>query len=249
MESSQSYLFRLKSIHDLQLNVMKRSVHDLKSPIGGISGYLELMDVCLNSGGDLQKLDRYRTQIDKGLDEINSIVNQLHELTKESFDIDVGGFFSETDICEVVEDVCNNMEGLCRQKNVGLECKSSVESLRLSVDLMLLKLTLMNLTCNAIKYTAKPGKIIFGITKTEKEVYIHINSNKTTRPEKDIEQVFLEELTYLNKEKPDSILDSSPYYFGAQCTGLIYKGAKMSVDYANSFTVSICFDLPASTTQ
>lgn len=251
MESSQSYLFRLKSIHDLQLNVMKRSVHDLKSPIGGISGYLELMNVCLNNDGDVHKMDRYRAQIDKGLDEINSIVNQLHEVTKENFDIDGDDYLNKADICGIVECVCENMRELCRQKNIELEYKDPGAPLHLAVDLVLLKLTLMNLICNAMKYTAKHGKIIFQITKTEKEAYIHIKSDKTAHPGNEIKRNFLQELSNSNGHNSDSTLGSSPYYFGTNCIGLINEGAAITVGSANgnSFTVLIRFDLPVSTTQ
>ena len=129
MESKISRLSRLVSVHNLQLNIIKANIHDLRSPLSGISGYVDLMDMCLNTDKDVNKLERYKGQVAKGLDEIYFFVDQLQEVAKENVKAEPDEIKEMTDICWVVNDICDKMRDLCRQKKIELEFYKPDDSL------------------------------------------------------------------------------------------------------------------------
>lgn len=243
MKSNQRKLARLKSVHDLQLNIMKGSIHDIKSPIGGIAGYLELMGVCLDSDGDLKKMDRYKNQIGKGLDEIECIVGQIDTIAKENFSFNNGESKTEIDIGWLVEEICTKMTKLCRQKKIKLECEIKVKSLHLSVDYILLKLIITNLIFSATKFTSKPGSISFTVKEKKHTAYIQLKSDKVARDKQEIEKDFLNEKSDPNLDETGMDLESRPVYFGANSIRLVHEKAEMVIDTSNGVVVTIQFNM------
>lgn len=74
---------KLRILNKLQKNIVRQSMHNAMSPISAISGYLELMNMSLDRNMDVERIDRYREKIENGLNELNAILEQLHETFSE----------------------------------------------------------------------------------------------------------------------------------------------------------------------
>ncbi len=243
MGIENNQLQKLKSVHKLQRTIIEQCIHNLRSPLGGISGYLELMDTCLNSDGNLQKINRYKEQIGRGIDEIDFIVNHLQDIVKESPAPESPVGAEKSDVCRITEEVCNKMSKMSRQKKKELVFSNSVGPLHLPVDPLLFELILMNLIANAIRYTVKNARISVEISQTPSAARISIISKETTRPVKDIERIFRKEHSGKNGKKTKESINNSSYYFGTDNVKLMYPGAVINVNNKNGFAVNINMEL------
>lgn len=70
---------KLEAMFERQKKIMRNEMHDAMSPISAISGYLDLMRLKLEQEENVGRLKEYRNKIEKGLEEINEIVENVHD--------------------------------------------------------------------------------------------------------------------------------------------------------------------------
>lgn len=225
---------KLVSVHELQKNIVKQCIHDIQSPLSAITGYLELMNVCLNSGGETEKMDRYRKQISKGIFEISDILQQIRTVHDEEFSDGTDDVPVEVDLCWVVENICTNLQKISFRKDQHLFFKNSAKSLHISADLILLNMVLYNLIVNAIKYTPANGEIAVDVNIENSRAVVDIHSDTTERAADKILTSFQQE------SNKDERIDSSQksFFFGVQCGRLINGEMKMKPDENEGLKVS-----------
>jgi len=71
---------RFRDLYQLQKVSGENFVHNSMSPLSTISGYLELMDLGFEAGLPTAKLQGYREKIEKGVNELGFILEQMQEL-------------------------------------------------------------------------------------------------------------------------------------------------------------------------
>lgn len=71
---------RYRDLYQLQKISGENFVHNSMSPLSTISGYLELMDLGFEAGLSTAKLQGYREKIEKGVNELGFILEQMQEL-------------------------------------------------------------------------------------------------------------------------------------------------------------------------
>jgi signal transduction histidine kinase len=240
MQPRDESLSRLLSVHNLQTNLIRSCIHEIKSPLGGISGYADLIEIALEGEQDFQKIGRYRDQIAVGLDEVSMIIDQIHEIAKQSVSIRPWDIYRKTDIRKLIQSVCTTMEVLSQGRANSLEFIDEAPPTVLILDRLLLRLVVMNLIANALKYTAKGKNIQVRLMKTNSTFYMQVKSPETKVPSKVLEEMFLKELDQEFESHPKGELDQ-PYYFGSDCYELINPTLEASVDSENSFTVELKF--------
>lgn len=83
--SLQDQFKKLQGVHRLQSSIARQNMHNALSPISAISGYLELlkMTLCQESVKEKQKIDYYGNKIQKGLVQVNNILEQMQEIYQE----------------------------------------------------------------------------------------------------------------------------------------------------------------------
>lgn len=236
MQPRDESLSRLLSVHNLQTNLIRNCIHEIKSPLGGISGYSDLIEIVLEGGQDLQKIGRYRDQIAVGLEEVNMIIDQIHEIAKQSVSIHPEQIYKKTDIRKLIGSVCSTMEVLTQGRANNLEFIDDAPPTDVVLDRLLLRLVVMNLIANALKYTAKRNTIRVQLMKKDSTFHIQVKSPETKLPSKVLEEMFLKELESNPKAESDQ-----PYYFGSDCYKLINPTLEASVDSESSFTVELKF--------
>lgn len=75
---------RLKTLLRFQKRKVRKDMHRAMSPISAISGYLELMKMVLQNDADIERIEKYRTKIDEGIDELGDIIENLHDVFVEA---------------------------------------------------------------------------------------------------------------------------------------------------------------------
>lgn len=74
---------KLNKIHLLQNNIIKENMHNARSPISAISGYLDLIEQTLGEKPDVDQIHYYREKIERGILEVNTIIDQLQNIYEE----------------------------------------------------------------------------------------------------------------------------------------------------------------------
>ena len=74
---------QLRKLQRMQKSLVRQYTHNAMSPISAISGYLDLMKMFLEGDMDKQRLERYRSKIAEGVDELSDIVEELHEAIEQ----------------------------------------------------------------------------------------------------------------------------------------------------------------------
>lgn len=70
--------YNQKDITELR-KIVCLKMHKAMSPISAISGYLELMKMLLEKDAESETLERYRSKVEQGVDEIGEIVEDLYD--------------------------------------------------------------------------------------------------------------------------------------------------------------------------
>lgn len=230
---------KLVSVQELQKNIVKQCIHDIQSPLSAITGYLELMNVCLNSDGDIEKLARYRSQISKGIFEISDLLQQIRTLHDDEFTDGPEHTPVEVDLCWVVENICSDLQKISLRKDQHLFFKNSARSLHVTADLLLLNMVVYNLLANAIKYTPANGEIAADVTFDRSRAVVNIHSDATERPADKIIAVFHKECGQ-NEQSGSS---QKTFFFGVQCARLINGELKIEPDEEAGLDVSLALTL------
>jgi len=72
-----------------QKRVVIKHMHKAMSPISAISGYLELMKMLLEEDPTNDSIERYRTKVEEGINELGEIVEELYDAFDDSGSEDI----------------------------------------------------------------------------------------------------------------------------------------------------------------
>ncbi|MBO6793836.1 MAG: hypothetical protein JJ895_08000 [Balneolaceae bacterium] len=141
---------KLKTVHQLQKSIVRQNMHNAMSPLSAISGYLELINMALLSEPDYEQIEHYRKKIESGIQEVNTILEQLQGIYNDESDLvttDEVDTFLDVDLNWLVRDVCSKMH--FTDSDLKLEMKTI--SLHVQTDVFISKLIIFNL----INYASK----------------------------------------------------------------------------------------------
>ncbi len=146
---------KLQELTSLSNNLTRLIIHDLRAPLAGIMGYLELLQI--NTVGELP--DEYREDIDKALaasTQLHELVNSLLDITKlEEAKMPVE--LRNNDMAEIAQESLNSLESLAefRELNIAQDFQTQTAY----CDRTLTRRVITNLLHNALKHTKLDGKI------------------------------------------------------------------------------------------
>ena len=149
----------LKTVYQLQQNMVQQNMHNAMSPISAISGYLELINLLLFQDMDINKtrIENYRKKIQNGVVELNYILEQLQDVYSEDYAENLHEMESCVEVNWLVRDICNTREF----STCDITAVCSTNPLHVQTDLFKCKLILSNL----INYAEKSCQQ--GIIKVE----------------------------------------------------------------------------------
>lgn len=143
----------VKELESLRKDFINQFTHEMKTPLGIINGYSEL----LNEAEDDKEKEKYLDIINRETARINQLIQSMLSLSRlEAGKVELKR--EEIDLEDVVIDIIDEYEVLLMKKNIQvevnpLECK-------INADRKLIETVVRNFLSNAIKHTYETGKIV-----------------------------------------------------------------------------------------
>lgn len=163
--------------------------HDMMSLMNAVSGYLDLMKNCLDSNAETDRISRYRSQINQGINDLIGIVEYLRGLNG----LDDGEYpldLYDVDLNRVVQEACDVMDGAALSKDHDLLCLVLPNPVFVNANQSQLKRILYNLIDNAIKFTPRGGNICVKLELDGSEAMVKIEDNGIGIPQKNLQNIF-----------------------------------------------------------
>lgn len=189
----------LEKIQNYNQNLLSITTHDLSSPLNAVSGYLEMIDQCLEEDKSTQKLQKYHKQIQSGVSDVSDMLQQLSEVIKYK-----KGFLTldkvTVDVNWIVNDICELLKANARKKDIELKAVPCERPIYIDVDIVKFKRIIYNLVSNAIKYTGRQKHIFVRIQADENNVQVQVKDEGIGISEDKLDKIF-QPFVKLNKNE------------------------------------------------
>ncbi len=159
-EKLQAAYDRLKELDRLKSNFLATVSHELRTPLTSIIGYSEMLLEGIAGDINAEQREFVDTIHDKG-EQLLGLIKTLLDLSK----LESGTMSLRKDMIScsvVVRDVVATLTPTAMKKGVVLQAESDPELPDLFADAGRLRQVLLNLTENAIKFTAEGGQVTVG---------------------------------------------------------------------------------------
>ncbi len=162
--------------------------HDLKNPLTGIMGSVELLDLYFKTNN----IDKVSLQIDRlkqGTLQFRSLLNELLEWARtQSGNIKFEQEYF--DLNELCKDNIETAKNLAELKEIQLIFESNQKFNQVYADKNMINTVIRNLLTNAIKFTNKNGFVKILITDDDKNYSIKVIDNGVGMSQEDINKLF-----------------------------------------------------------
>jgi two-component system, sensor histidine kinase and response regulator len=154
-------LVRLKKmeaeLERTKADFMAMLIHDMRSPIGGISSILELLEEPLLKGSQIQDVHReLLTSAEDATRRLLNLINDMLDLSK--FEAGKMNIVRESvSVSEIANRVLKQMQPQFKQKRIQIEISLEDDSPVISVDAQKIGQVYTNILSNALKFTPAEG--------------------------------------------------------------------------------------------
>lgn len=167
---------RMRLLEEVRKDFVANVSHELKTPLTTIKGFVETL---LNNSmaESPEETERFLTIINKHVDRINAIVEDLLSLARiERLDEKMELRFEEKPVKGMLETAMQLIQSRAESKNIGfnLSCDPSLEA---KFDGTLLEQAVVNLLDNAVKYSPQESTVCINAEADDTEIHIHIEDN------------------------------------------------------------------------
>jgi len=179
---------QLKQLEKYRREFIGNISHELKTPVFNIQGYTStLLDGAYE---DRELLKQYLQRIDKNVNRLVSIINDLESISKlESGELKLN--FEKFDIIELIEESFEINERMANEKNIKLKFnKKYSKPLYVFADKHKILEVLNNLINNSIKYGKNNGNTIVSIIDMNDKIMVEITDNGIGIEEQYISRIF-----------------------------------------------------------
>ena len=174
-----------RNLENMRKDFVSSVSHDLKTPLGIISGYAEGLKDGIVSGKDAEAY--LETIIDEATKMNLLLINMLDlsKLESDTINLNLESF-----------NIVRLLQGMVKKFTLELQNKELKVAFNLPQyayvegDIMTLERVVQNLLSNAIKYTPRGNTIIISVFESELVYSISIENQGITIPEKELDNVF-----------------------------------------------------------
>jgi len=170
LEDSYAALQRLENLRD---NLTHMVVHDMRSPLGVIGGFLSLLET-YEAGGISSNGLQFIREARHSIDELVEMVNSMLDVSK----LEAGRLKlhrTECDLGELAHEVLRRFEPIRGARRLLLDVPG--DSVKVPADAGLISRVIQNLAGNAFNYTAADGSIHIAISRGGREARIAITDD------------------------------------------------------------------------
>ncbi len=160
-----------KELDTLKSDIVATVSHDLRSPLTLMRGYATMLQMV----GELNTQQKnYVSKIVTGVDSMSKLVNNLLDLGR--IEAGIGLNIEPVYPGVIVEQVLNQLQPQATQKRININFESLISAdLKVDLDPALMQQAILNLTENAIKYTAIEGKVDVIIRQQQDQVIFEVH--------------------------------------------------------------------------
>lgn len=213
----------LQDLDKMKTNFVILASHEMRTPLTILKGY---HDVLLSAPPDsLTKMQQRSLAVcQRTVDRLITIANDILEMLK----ISEGKTILKptmVDLTSLLQDVVNDLKGFAERRNqkISLNLAENLDSV--FIDGEKVRLILLNLVQNAVKFTHDDGQIEISLTKEPEHIHIIVKDNGIGIVPAEIELIF--DKFYTGSDPMHH--SSGKYEFGTRGTGL---GLAIAKNYA-----------------
>lgn len=176
---------RLNDIENMRKTLVQNVSHDLRTPLTGIKGHLELVsDPDFDENEKEHSLQVIRSEVER-MEEMVEELSRLSNIDSKNFNLNL----QKLDINPVVNETAELMSIEARKK--GLEFNTNIQKspIHINADSLKLKEILMNIINNSLKFT-ESGYIKISTASTKTSAIIKVEDTGTGIDEKDLPHIF-----------------------------------------------------------
>lgn len=206
MDTNQDYLEKKILLYRLQKKILFQSLHDMQSPLSAVSGYLELLQICLKGDKDLTKIERYRRNLQFGFDEVNHIVEQIRYIENKTVEDEEGGKY-DVSLSWFLRDLCLHATSFAENKEQKVVYVESKSECYLRKNIPLLRLFLYNTILILLKYMPKGKTIQLSNENVETGVAITCTVQECIRSASEIRDIILADQNRSSSQSVEGIVN------------------------------------------
>jgi len=162
-------------------------VHELRAPLSSIKSYVEML---IDNEADTPELrTEFFNTINEEADRLARLIDNMLNISK----IEIGGLVlskSSVKTRKLLEDAISSVAGTAKGKNIKLTANLPDDLPEAELDKEMVRVVLMNLLGNAIKYTEPGGSVILAGEVDASEVKVHVIDTGWGIPPDEQEKVF-----------------------------------------------------------
>lgn len=159
-------------------------IHDLKTPITSIIGFVELLK---KGGHDEKTVQEFYDIIDSEAKRLLKLINSMPRISLKANSAGASG------ICNLsveIQKFVKELEPLADKRNIKIDIKVNSEEIYVSVPESKIARIVTNIVENAIKYNKESGKIFINLVEKSNLAYIKIKDTGIGIAENEIDKVF-----------------------------------------------------------
>jgi signal transduction histidine kinase len=177
---------QLRRLEELRDNLVHMIVHDLRSPLTGISGFLDLALVLEKETLTEDGLDYLQTA-KRSTTAVIDMVSAVLDVSKmEAGEMKL--HLEECDLVRIAADLMSGMQSLKEAREMILDAPPAPVTVVADKDLILR--VIQNLLGNALKFTPSDGWIRLGIEPDEDRICVTVRDNGSGIPAEYLEKIF-----------------------------------------------------------
>ncbi len=177
---------KLRRLEELRDNLVHMIVHDMRSPLTSMKGFLELITIV--DGEALSAEGRaYVSIVNQSADSLVEMTTTLLDVSK----IEAGEMPLELSVCQpacIIRSVVDRMDSLRKQRTVSVEVPDETVSVR--ADPKMLDRIIQNLLGNALKFTPDYGSITVGCDVDNSGLRVFVRDTGPGIPADSRERIF-----------------------------------------------------------
>lgn len=178
---------KLKKLNDLKSELLRRTSHELKTPLVSIKGFTNLL-LELNVNNLDDKSISLINEIQKGCNRLENLIADILNTAKlESGKMKIKK--EKINLSKLIENAADSLRAVAHSRNQTIKLKTSPLIMVRGEENKILEV-LENLLLNAIKYTPSNGKIVIFSEKKQKHIIISIQDTGIGFTEDEKENLF-----------------------------------------------------------
>jgi two-component system phosphate regulon sensor histidine kinase PhoR len=179
---------QLPDLGNVRTDFIAMLVHDLRTPLTVIQGYLDLLEAGGPSANS-EPPQRYVRNMLACCAQMTGLVDEILDLYK----LDAGKFMSEprpVDMAAFVANVVGRFAPAASRRRIALEISGAERPARVLGDAGRLDQVLMNLLGNALKFTPEGGTVRVAIRTVQSEVEVSVTDSGSGIPAAEVRLLF-----------------------------------------------------------